>query len=260
MLRPCDSQGVEVFEERLDVRLGEFVNRDLFVGCLLDDPVLDVGQIHHLGYLIFVLDEDTAQQILEEETSEVPNVGVVVDRRPAGIHPHLAGSQRRECLSLAGHRVVQAERCHAISLSSTTACAAKASPRPIAPTWSVVVAFSPAAAGSTPSASARLFRICSRYGASRGTWASSVTSTFSTAHLARRQLSVTSRSRSRLRASLYFGSSSGNRVPMSPMPAAPQSASIRAWQTTSASLWPCNPMSQGSSTPPSTSRRPTTNR
>jgi len=45
-------------------------------------------------------------------------------------------------------------------------------------------------------------------------------------------------SSSRLSAPARAGLVSGNKVPMSPAPAAPSNASMMAWQTTSASLWP----------------------
>src|SRR5439155_2992731 len=242
------------------IALGELVDGLAMLGGFFDDAILNVGQVHDLRHPVALLDEHSPEQVLEEKRPKVTNVGVVVDGGPAGVHPNVARLDGQKLFELATHRVVEADGRHLISRSSTTAWAASASPLPIGPMWSVVVAFRPTAAGSMSSTPARLVRIASRYGASRGTWASSVTSTFSTAHLARRQWSATSRSKSRLRASLYFGSSSGKSVPMSPMPAAPQSASISAWQITSASLCPCSPISQGNSTPPSTSRRPTTNR
>src|SRR5207237_707182 len=140
----------------------------------------DVGEVHHLCDLVALLNQNATQEVLKKKGPEVPDVGVVVHRWTAGVHPHLASNQGHELLGLAGHRVVEPKRRHGISRSRATAWAARASPRPIAPMWSVVVAFSPTAAGSAPSASA--------------------------------------------------------------------------------SLRPCSPMSQGSSMPPSPSRRPTTNR
>ena len=43
----------------------------------------------------------------------------------------------------------------------------------------------------------------------------------------------------------------GNGSPMSPSPIAPSRASVMAWRTTSASLWPSRPRSCGTRTPPS---------
>src|ERR1700687_5399964 len=94
-----------------------------------------------------------------------------MDSRAARIHPDVAHFDRLELFHLSTHRVVEAHRHHFTSRSSTTAWAASASPLPMGPTWSVVVAFSPTAPGSMPSTPARLLRMASRYGASRGTCA-----------------------------------------------------------------------------------------
>ena len=51
------------------------------------------------------------------------------------------------------------------------------------------------------------------------------------------------------------GSVSGKCWPMSPSPAAPRSASVTAWATASASLWPASPVPPSKVTPPSTRRR-----
>src|ERR1700694_1708686 len=178
VLRPLDSQRVEILEKRLDVLLGELIDRLAMLRGLLDDAVLDIGEVHHLRDLVALLEEDPAQQILEEEGAEVADVGIVVHRWTAGVHPNVALLDRYELFHPATHRVVQAQRRHGISRRRATAWAARASPLPIGPTWSVVVALRPTAAGSMPSATARLLRIASRYGASLGTSASSVTSTF----------------------------------------------------------------------------------
>ena len=60
--------------------------------------------------------------------------------------------------------------------------------------------------------------------------------------------------------SLYFGSVSGYASPMSPRPAAPRSASVKACSTTSASLWPTRPRACSTRTPPSMSGRPSARR
>src|ERR1700694_202554 len=187
MLGPLNSQRIEILKKRLDVLLGELVDRLAMLRRLLDDAIFDIGEVHHLRDAVPLLEEDPAQEILEEEGAEVADVGIVVDGRAARVHPNLAWFDRCEFFELTAHRVVQAQRRHGISRRSATAWAARASPLPIGPMWSVVVALRPTAAGSMPSTPARLLRMASRYGASLGTWASSVTSTFSTAHLARRQ-------------------------------------------------------------------------
>ena len=54
----------------------------------------------------------------------------------------------------------------------------------------------------------------------------------------------------------YSGSVSGKCLPISPSAAAPSTASITAWASTSASEWPSRPFSKGTSTPPRISLRP----
>src|SRR6266446_4023835 len=162
MLRPLDPQRVEFLEEGLDVWLGELVDRLAVLGGLLDDAVLDVGEVHHLGDAISLLEEDPAQQVLEEESAEVTDVRIIVDGRAAGVHANVARLDRHELFQPAAHRVVEAQRRHGISRSSATAWAARASPLPMGPTWSVVVALRPTAAGSIPSTPARLLRMASR--------------------------------------------------------------------------------------------------
>src|ERR1700693_533701 len=162
MLGPLDTQRIEILEKRLDVFLGELVDRLAMLGGLLDDAVLDVGQIHHLGDAVSLLQQDPAQQVLEEKGAEVADVRVVVDGRTARIHPDVAHFDRLELFHLPTHRVVETHRCHVSSRSSTTAWAASASPLPRGPTWSMVVALRPTAPGSMPRTPARLLRMASR--------------------------------------------------------------------------------------------------
>ena len=70
----------------------------------------------------------------------------------------------------------------------------------------------------------------------------------------------TSLSSSMRSASFQRSSVSGKCWPMSPSPAAPSSASMIAWVSTSASEWPARPALGAISTPPSTSRRPASKR
>ena len=134
MLGALDPQRVEILEEGLDVLLRELVDRLAMLGRLLDDAVLDVGQVHHLGDAIPLLEEDAAQQVLEEEGAEVTDMRIIVDGRAAGVHPNVAWLDRHELFQPAAHRVVEAQRRHGISRSSATAWAARASPLPMGPT------------------------------------------------------------------------------------------------------------------------------
>ena len=91
------------------------------LGRLLDDPVLDIGQVHHLGDAVSLLEQDPPQQVLEEKGPEVTDVSVIVNGRAAGIHPDVPHFDRLELFHLPTHRVVEAHRGHVSSRSSTTA-------------------------------------------------------------------------------------------------------------------------------------------
>src|ERR1700732_412016 len=162
MLGPLDPQRIEILEKRLDVFLVELVDRLPMLGRLLDDAVLDIGQVHHLGHAVSQREQLPPKQVFEEEGPEVADVRIVVDGRTARIHPDVAHFDRLELFHLATQGVVEADRHHVTSRSRTTAWAASASPLPIGPTWSVVVALSPTAPGSMPRTPARLLRMASR--------------------------------------------------------------------------------------------------
>ena len=74
VLGPLDPQRVEVLEKGLDVLLGELVDRLAVLRGLLDDAVLDIGDVHHLGDLVPLLQQHAAEQVLEQKGTEVANV------------------------------------------------------------------------------------------------------------------------------------------------------------------------------------------
>jgi len=51
--------------------------------------------------------QETPQNILEHERAVIPDMRVVVDRRPARVHAHFAGLLRYEILDFPAQRVVQ---------------------------------------------------------------------------------------------------------------------------------------------------------
>jgi hypothetical protein len=53
--------------------------------------VVDIGQIHHLDDFEPAILQNAPEQILENIGPEIADVGVVVDRRTAGIEADLAG-------------------------------------------------------------------------------------------------------------------------------------------------------------------------
>ena len=126
---------------------------------------------------------------------------------------------------------------------------------------SLVVNFTFTARADTPIVAASMRRISSRCGPSFGASQITVASTCVTLKPCSSRNTHTWDSRSSESASRQRSSVSGKCWPMSPSPAAPSSASITAWVSASASEWPASPRSApGTSTPPSTSRRPASRR
>ena len=108
MRRP-DPQVGAVLEERLRVGLGVFCQRRARRRRRFDGAVVDVGEVHDVKHLVARGLEVAAQQVLEEEGPEVPEVGVVPDGRPARVERDARRREGLERLDGAGERVVEGE-------------------------------------------------------------------------------------------------------------------------------------------------------
>ncbi len=94
-------------EERIAERLGQLLEADTLSHGRLDRPVVHVGEIPHLDDLVPFPFQVAAQDVLEEEGPEVPDVGGVVDRGSAGVDADAPPLQRLELLHPASKGVVQ---------------------------------------------------------------------------------------------------------------------------------------------------------
>src|SRR5208337_3277516 len=138
--------------------------------------------------------------------------------------------------------------------------AAMASPRPTASTPSLVLAFRWIFSTGTLKDFASASRIFGKCGPSLGRSRITTASTYSMAKcFSSRSFRACSRN-SRLLEPFHLGSLSGKCVPISPSPAAPNSASQSACATTSPSECPTGPFSHGTSIPPTISLRPSARR
>ena len=106
---PADAEGIDVGEEALDPRGGLRRQPLVVLGGVVDQPVVHVGQVHDVGDPREAALQPSAQDVLEEEGPEVPDVGTVPDRRAAGVEAHVAGLQGRDRLEPAGQGVVEAK-------------------------------------------------------------------------------------------------------------------------------------------------------
>jgi hypothetical protein len=70
----------------------------------------DIRNIHHMLYFISEKGECTAQDIIANVFAHMPDVGVVVNRRTAGVHSDGVAIERDEFLNTARFGVVELER------------------------------------------------------------------------------------------------------------------------------------------------------
>ena len=75
-----------VFEECLLILRSVSLHADAVAGCVADDFVVHVGNIHDMADGVSTLAEDTAEKIDGDECAEVADVSVVVNGGSAGVH------------------------------------------------------------------------------------------------------------------------------------------------------------------------------
>src|ERR1039457_403578 len=239
-VRGADAERVAILLERGDPLRGLLVEGVPVGDGVLDDPVVDVGEIHHVRDVAGEPPvQPAAQDILEDEGPEVADVDAVPDRGAAGVHADVAGLDRLHRDELTTHRVVQLDG-HRRS-SSSVADAAIPSLLPENPMPSVVVAPTAIVPGSRSSAVDIASDIDSRCAASRGSSAIAMTWALMTVQPSVRSFSATTLRNSQPDVSFHWGSLDGKCLPMSPSPAAPRIASTRACTTASPSECPSNP-------------------
>ena len=82
---------------------------------IANDLVVHIRDVHHVMQGEALLAQEPPQDINMEEGTEVADVPVVVDRRPAAIHPQLRRAHRRQRLNGAAQGVVEIECRHGAS-------------------------------------------------------------------------------------------------------------------------------------------------
>ena len=117
----ADPQRRGVVEHRRRVLLGDLgrreplvLHRELHLVDGLDGGfvghVPDVGDVHDLLHLEALELERAADQVVEHEAPQVPQVGVAIDRRTAGVHRHAPCLDGHDVLDPARERVEQPHR------------------------------------------------------------------------------------------------------------------------------------------------------
>ena len=93
-----------------DVFLGDVEHRDAALVGLLDELVVDVGDVDDPGDVVAAVGEVALDAIEDHRADHVADVGLVVDRRAAEVDADLARLHGGERLLALRERVVDAER------------------------------------------------------------------------------------------------------------------------------------------------------
>src|SRR5205814_3343649 len=114
-----DPQRVEIFEECLLERRGEFRQRNSRLPRSANRLVVDVRDVHHASHLEVPQFEMALQEILEKVSAEISDVRVAVNGGSAGVNLHLASRriERMKFLQLARVSIEEAD-CHHVVMSS----------------------------------------------------------------------------------------------------------------------------------------------
>ena len=112
MLRPFDPQRLHVLEERLLKSRRVLADRLLRRQSVADDLVVHVRHVHRMFDGHALLAQEPPQHVHMQKRPEVPNVPVVVDRWPAGIHPQRRPAHRLQPLHLSAQCIEQFQRRH----------------------------------------------------------------------------------------------------------------------------------------------------
>ena len=111
VLRTAAAERVEVFEKFRLVSGRVFLARAAGLADALDDFVLHIRDVHHVGEDVTLEFQIAPDQVGEDERPEIADVREVVHRRPAAVHADLfAGRvERRKFLHRTSQRVEKSQ-------------------------------------------------------------------------------------------------------------------------------------------------------
>ena len=111
MGRTQGAEGGHVVVVDRQIAIGDHVDGDAFLGGLLVDLVIHVGDVGRVNHGVFAVGvaQQAEQHVEDDHRPGVADMGVVVDRRPADIHRHPARILGDEGPLFAGHGVVERE-------------------------------------------------------------------------------------------------------------------------------------------------------
>ncbi len=99
-LRRLNAERLAIVEKRLNEFLGVVADTHPSGSGICDDAVVHVRQVHDVVQFESAKLQEPPQDILKHERAVIPDMRVVVHRRPAGVHAHFARFLRNEILNL----------------------------------------------------------------------------------------------------------------------------------------------------------------
>ncbi len=131
VVRLLEADRGEVLVHRRDEARGERLDRLAALARAVDDLVVDVGDVAHVGDAVARGPEPAPRDVEGDLRARVADVDVVVDRDAAHVHADVARLERLERLLAAAHRVVDAKG-HLRRLAAATPIRAGRAPAPAA--------------------------------------------------------------------------------------------------------------------------------
>jgi hypothetical protein len=118
VFRGFDVQSSAVVEKGLSVFFSVFAKSFSDSGCVGDDAVVYVGEVHDMIHFVAAESQKAAQDILKNKSAIVADVGKIVDRGAAGVHANFTWSLRHEGFEFARQGVVEEDFGHRVSVNS----------------------------------------------------------------------------------------------------------------------------------------------
>jgi len=106
----ADAESVEVLEESADPGSRLLVEPVPVLAGILDETVIDVGEVHDMGDPIESALQPPSQHVLEQECSEVTDMGPVPHRGSAGVDADVSRLKRFDRLQPPAQGVVESHR------------------------------------------------------------------------------------------------------------------------------------------------------
>ena len=112
MLGSLDAERFAIVEESLRELLGVLADVSSGCGGVGNDAVVHIGQIYDVFELEAAQLEEATQNVLEDKSAVIADVGVVIDGRAATVHAHLAGFLRNEGFDFSRQSIVELDFGH----------------------------------------------------------------------------------------------------------------------------------------------------